>query len=159
MPNLPLADPDRISIWGHSNGGQIAITVAEILKYNYPTVLWAPVTKPFPYSILYYTDDSEDRGKLIRHELAEFEKNYDPDKYSLDLFLKQINAPLMLHQGTNDDAVPVKWSDNFIDKLNGLDKDITYYKYPGADHNLRPLDNWNLAIKRSLDFYQKNINN
>ena len=56
----------KIGIWGHSNGGQIALTVLEISQKEYPTVLWAPVSKPFPYSILYYTDEAEDRGKALR---------------------------------------------------------------------------------------------
>ena len=67
----------KIGIWGHSNGGQIALTVLEISEKEYPTVLWAPVSKPFPYSILYYTDEAEDRGKALRKKLAEFEKDYN----------------------------------------------------------------------------------
>ena len=87
-----------IFIWGHSNGGQIALTVLEVTGAAYPTVLWAPVSKPFPYSILYYTDESEDRGKLIRRELAEFEQTYDPDLYAIDLNYDRVKAPLQLHQ-------------------------------------------------------------
>ena len=36
-------------------------------------ILWAPVSKPFPYNILYYTDEAEDRGKWLRGEIAKFE--------------------------------------------------------------------------------------
>src|SRR3990167_487414 len=42
------ADSAKVGIWGHSNGGQIALSVLEITGKNYPTVLWAPVSKPFP---------------------------------------------------------------------------------------------------------------
>ncbi len=148
-----LINYSSIFLWGHSNGGQIALTVLEITEKTYPTVLWAPVSKPFPYSILYYTDEAEDRGKLIRSELAKFEKLYDVEQYSLDNYFENIEAPLQIHQGTNDDAVPESWSDKLVETLKNLKKDVTYYKYPGANHNLVPA--WNNAIARDLSFFEK----
>ena len=155
VENLNNWDHKNLFIWGHSNGGQIALTVLEITQKEYPTVLWAPVSKPFPYSILYYTDESDDRGKLIRRELAKFEEDYDVEKYSLLNYLDRIKAPIELHQGTYDDAVPVAWSDELAESLLDLDINLDYYKYPGTDHNLNP--SWNLAIARSLDFFNKNL--
>ena len=148
--------PDqKILLWAHSNGGHIAITILEITKDPIPTVLWAPVTKPFPYSVLYYTDESEDKGKFLRKEIAKFEENYDSNLYSLDNYLNYIQAPIELHQGTADMAVPVAWSNTFVANLKKLDKKITYFTYPGTDHNLKP--SWNLAVSRSLQFYQNHI--
>lgn len=144
-------DATKIGIWGHSNGGQIALSVLEISAKSYPTVLWAPVSKPFPYSILYYTDDFDDHGKLLRKAVAEFEKDYDAELYSLSNFLDRINAPLAIHQGTDDDAVPTRWSDQLVDKLNELNKTVGYFKYPGDDHNLAR--GWSLAVKGSINFY------
>lgn len=142
-----------VFIWGHSNGGQIALTTLEITGAGYPTVLWAPVSKPFPYSVLYYTDESEDKGKLIRSELAKFEDVYDTDFFSLDCCMTNINAPIQIHQGTADDAVPKEWSDILTSKLEGLDKKVDYFVYQGADHNLQP--SWNQALSRSFEFFEK----
>lgn len=150
-------DKKNLFIWGHSNGGQIALTLLEITQREIPTTLWAPVSKPFPYSILYYTDESEDRGKLIRKELSAFEGDYDPDLYSLDLYFDRINASLQLHQGTLDDAVPKEWSDSLVKKLESLDKSIDYFVYPGADHNLKP--SWNTVVLRDLSFFKKHLVN
>jgi dienelactone hydrolase len=150
-----LINKSFIFLWGHSNGGQIAITILEITKASYPTTLWAPVSKPFPYSILYYTDESEDRGKLIRSELAKFEADYDVEKYSLDNYFEFINSPLQVHQGTADDAVPIDWSDDFTDKLLELNLDLDYHTYPGADHNMRPV--WNTVVSRDLEFFNRFI--
>ncbi len=144
-----------IFIWGHSNGGQIALTALEITGADYPTTLWAPVSKYFPYSVLYYTDASSDRGKLIRSELSKFEELYNPDAYSLDLYLDKINAPLQIHQGTIDDAVPIAWTNQLVEKLESLEKDVTYYTYPATDHNMRP--SWDKVIERDLEFFKSHL--
>lgn len=148
--------PGKIGIWGHSNGGQIALTALEITGANYPTVLWAPVSKPFPYSILYYTDEADDYGKAIRKKLAEFEENYDADQYSLITYLDKINGPIELHQGTDDEEVPVTWSNELVEKLEKFEKDVEYFTYPGADHNLMPTG-WNPAVIHAAEFYRKNF--
>ena len=148
-------DQKNVFIWGHSNGGQVALTLLEITGREIPTVLWAPVSKPFPYSILYYTDESDDLGKLIRKKLSIFEENYDVNEFSIHNYIDRIKAPLQIHQGTSDDAVPISWTNDLVDKLEKLEVDPEYYKYQGADHNLQP--SWNLAVQRSLNFYQSFI--
>ncbi len=150
------ADLSKVGIWGHSNGGQIALSVLEITGKNYPTILWAPVSKPFPYSVLYYTDEFDDHGKALRKAVANFENDYDIELYSLTNFYSWINAPLEIHQGTADDSVPIKWSDNLVIDLKKLNKYITYFTYQGADHNLLP-NGWSEAVQRSLDFYRQKL--
>ncbi len=146
-------DKKNVFIWGHSNGGQIALTALEVTGLDYPTVLWAPVSKPFPYSILNYTDESDDHGKLIRSELSKFEEDYDVEKFSLTNYLDRIKATIQLNQGTNDDAVPFYWSDSLAKILKNNKADITYIKYSGADHNLQP--SWNEAVLTNLSFFNK----
>ena len=150
------ADITKVGIWGHSNGGQIALSVLEITGRNYPTVLWAPVSKPFPYSVLYYTDEFDDHGKALRKAVANFENDYDIELYSPNNFYSWINAPIQIHQGTVDDAVPFKWSDQLVEDLEKLKKDVTYFTYPGDDHNLLP-NGWSTAAQRGLDFYKQKL--
>ncbi len=156
IPTLPMADADRVGLWGHSNGGQIALTVLEILGERgrrYPTTLWAPVTKPFPYAILYYTDEAEDHGKALRKRLAEFEREYDVERYSLPNYVDRIRAPLQLHQGGLDESVPKAWSDEFVARLKEKLKDITYFTYPNADHNMLP--SWSTVVSRDIEFFRR----
>jgi len=151
VKELDYVDPSKIFIWGHSNGGQIALSVLEITGAEYPTTLWAPVTKPFPYSILYYTDEYDDYGKGLRKALATFEAIYDVDNYSIYSYTDEIKAPLQFHQGSFDEAVPLEWTSEFVDILKESEKDVSYYVYPGADHNLRP--DWNTVVQRDLTFF------
>lgn len=147
----------QLGLWGHSNGGQIALAILEISQKPYPTVLWAPVSKPFPYSILYYTDEADDKGKALRKKLANFEQNYDVDKYSMTNYLDRISAPLQLHQGASDEAVLQKWTDEFVQKLSTVNSQlsINYLVYPGADHNM--LGAWDMVIKRDIQFFNKRL--
>lgn len=135
LDNLPQADVDKVVFWGHSNGGQIALSVLEITGKNIPTSLWAPVSASFPQSILYFAEEMEDKGEKLRKVIADFEKEYDSSKYSITTYFDLIDAPLIVHQGTTDEAIPKEWSDTLVDKLRGLEKEITYFVYPGENHN------------------------
>lgn len=154
-------NPEKLGVWAHSNGGQIAITSLEITGQSIPTTLWAPVTVPFPYSVLFYTDEMDDEGRATRTWLAEFEKNYDPREFSLTQYLNSLVGPIQIHHGSIDDAALKTWSDEFVEKIEALNEvkeskeqdpiDITYYIYPAADHNMVP--NWNEVIQRDLRFF------
>lgn len=150
------ADTARVGIWGHSNGGQIALSVLEISGKPYPAVLWAPVSKSFPYSILYYTDEFDDKGKALRRALADFEKDYDTELFSLTKYLSWIKTAVEIHQGEGDVEVPVWWSDGLAEELEKNGLEVKYYTYPGADHNLLP-DAWTSAVLRSVDFYKTKL--
>lgn len=149
-------DSEKVGIWGHSNGGHIALAVLSITGKPYPTVLWNPVSKPFPYSILYFTDEYEDHGKGLRKLVADFEKDYNIEKYSPTNYYKDITASIQLHQAVDDEAVPIRWSDQLYDELKTLDKDIAYFTYPGENHNFN-LGSWPLAVKRSADFFKSEL--
>lgn len=155
LNNLKNWDGKNIFIWGHSNGGHIALTLLEATGESYPTVLWAPVSKPFPFSVLYYTDEASDEGKFLRKKLSEFETDYDATVFSLTGYLDKINSPLLVIQGTADEAVPLVWSDLLIKNLKALDKEVEYITYPGANHNLS--QSWNEAAKNTLSFFEKHL--
>jgi len=153
LKNLDMANPNQVALWGHSNGGQIALSVLEISGKDFPTSLWAPVSKPFPYSILYYTDEADDNGKALRRVVAGFEALYDSDEFSIQNYYDWISAPVQVHQGTADEAVPLKWSQALEKSLKDKDKNVKLYIYPGADHNL--LGGWEAAVERSLEWFKQ----
>lgn len=186
---LNIPSTQTIGIWAHSNGGQIALSALEIMGESIPTTLWAPVTAPFPYSILFFGDETEDEGKSQRAWIALFEKIYNAGDFNLTQHLDLLTGPLQIHHGTADDAALKTWSDEFVVKLDAenarrkaiqqtllssatpsaeLDTQATdssilipidydYYVYPGADHNLRPVENWNLAVSRDLAFFEREL--
>jgi len=150
------ADLSKIGIWGHSNGGHIALSAIEISGVTYPTVLWAPVSASFPYSILYYTDESDDQGKALRRTLANFEIDYNTDLFSPTNYFNWIKAPIEINQGTADQEVPYWWSDNLVTTLKKDNISVKYLTYPGADHNMLP-SGWSDAASNTLNFYNKEL--
>jgi dipeptidyl aminopeptidase/acylaminoacyl peptidase len=156
--NLATVNPQKIVFWGHSNGGQIALSVLEITGRPIPTSLWAPVSAPFPESILYFTPEMEDEGKSLKEIVANFEKKYKSKDYSITNFFDQISAPIILHQGMADEAIPIEWSSNLYKTLKNLGKDITYYQYPGENHNFNfTRGSSNIARNRDLNFFKKHL--
>jgi dipeptidyl aminopeptidase/acylaminoacyl peptidase len=152
VKNLDKADEEKIYMWGHSNGGQIALSVLEISGREIPTSLWAPVSKPFPYSVLYYTDEFDDYGRALRKVVAGFEAQYEADEYSIHNYYDWIEAPIQIHQGTADEAVFLKWSEELEEALKELDKQVELFVYPGADHNL--VGGWDQAVERDINFFR-----
>jgi dipeptidyl aminopeptidase/acylaminoacyl peptidase len=151
LGSIPQWDHKNVFIWAHSNGGQIALTTLEVTGVPYPTTLWAPVSSSFPFSILYYSDETADKGKWLRKTLSQFEDIYDTDLYSTPNYLTRIKASINLDQGTADTAVPVSWSDDLAKALKAQGTEIDYNVYPGADHVMTPL--WNSVIQKDLQFF------
>ncbi len=153
VKNMGIVDPNKIGIWAHSNGGQIAISVLEITGKNYPTVLWAPMTNPFPKSVLETVDDNSEGSLEVKQKIEDFEKEYDSNLYSIGSFYSWINSPILIHQGTDDVWCKVEWQKSFRDELKYLGKEITLDIEKGNDHNLK--QSWDKVMKMDVDFFNE----
>ncbi len=156
VDKLPITDNQRIFLWGHSNGGQIALSVLEITGKKIPTTLWAPVTKGFPESITYYMGEYEDldkEGKKLHNQINQYCQAFSPQKVSVDHYWDKINAPIQVHQGGADQWVPADWPKDFVNQLQLRGKNVSYYYYPKADHNLK--QNWDEVVEKDVEFFEK----
>jgi dipeptidyl aminopeptidase/acylaminoacyl peptidase len=153
VKKLDFVDPEKIGIWAHSNGGQIAISVLEISGQNYPTVLWAPMTNPFPKSVLDMIDENSESGKIVKSRIDEFEKEYDSKLYSIDNFYDWIEAPILVHQGTEDVWCKIEWQQELNNKLKGLGKNVELNIVSGSDHNFK--QNWDETMEKDIGFFKK----
>lgn len=184
---LTLTPTRNIGIWAHSNGGQITLASLEILSRPIPTTLWAPVTAPFPYSILYFSDEEQDEGKASRKFVSLLEEEYDVFDFSLTKHLDWLTGPIQLHHGTDDEAAPIVWSDEFVDKIEVENKRRTEIlteieTEPATDSGTRNQlvdktllqfieltyyryqatdhnmqPEWNTAIQRDLQFFEEKL--
>lgn len=127
---LQLADPSRISLWGHSMGGGIALRVLVVNPDVRAAVLYASMSgdeyKNFE-QIFAWTD-----GRSGQEELA-----IPPEEMARIApinHLEAINAAITIHHGTADGQVPLGWSAELCDKLRELGKTVSCYTYEGQPH-------------------------
>ena len=163
--NTSIAAADRVTLpstfrkivmWGHSNGGQVAIHFLEVIHKPVTTVLWAPVGLPFPDSAGHYGRGAE--------WLNSFRRNYAAADFSLLNFLDRIadGTALLLHQGDRDTSVPKSWNDALARAITEENTrrdsnrrgriNLRYEVYTGADHNLSPY--WSTVLPRDADFWE-----
>jgi dienelactone hydrolase len=176
--NWEIAHEERVGIWAHSNGGQVALSVLEITGESYPTTLWAPVSVGFPESILHYAPEMPDKGEYLKGLIKEFDMYYLAKRFSIDNYWGNVRSSIQVHQGTRDEAVPVEWSRRLAEELKSLraeesksmktkelgsqeaemlkgrKAEIQYFEYPGDDHNFAR-GNWSRVVARDLAFFGK----
>lgn len=162
------ADPERIGIWGHSLGGNIALRTMVVSGDIKAGVIWSGVVGTYEELINKWSrgrpwmpSAREIQGHVgsIRQNLI---KQYGTPEdnpqfwHSIDprYFLEDISGPIQLHQGLADDEVPVLFSESLKNDLERLGKTVELYTYEGADHNLSG-SAFNLALERSVDFFDK----
>jgi alpha-beta hydrolase superfamily lysophospholipase len=155
VKNLEYVDKDKMGIWAHSNGGQIAISVLEISGSRMPTVLWAPMTNPFPQSVLDTASDLDDGGRLVIKAIEDFGKSYDVRRYSIENYYQWIDSPVQIHQGTADEWCKVEWQETVVSRLKEEGNEAELIVYKGDDHNLKK--NWEVAAERTRNYFFLNL--
>jgi dienelactone hydrolase len=158
--SLPQADSARIGLWGHSNGGQIALSVLEITGKNYPTSLWAPVSLGFPESVLVYLGKEEEVGNPVKEKIEEFTgAGNDPKSYSIAEYWDRITSPFIIHQGTADELIETQWTKNLVSNLKKRMLEVNYYEYKAENHNFNlNKTTANILRQRDLEFFKSKLN-
>lgn len=155
ISSLPSADSGRIGLWGHSNGGQIALSVLEITGKPYPTSLLAPVSLDFPECVLTYLGNVE-VGNIVKEKVDSFLILNDPKKFSLSPYLSKIKPPFIVHQATTDPEIKKLWTDSLVNKLKNQGLDVAYFTYSKENHNFnRYKTTGDLLRQRDLEFFRK----
>jgi len=147
----------KLVVWGHSNGGQVALHFLEIIQKPVPTVLWAPVSLAFPDNLAHYSRNVEWAER--------FKKEYHAEDFSLLAYLDKISpgTRILLEQGDKDHGVPKEWNDALVRAIDsentrrakaGRGKiELQYEVYTNANHNLNPY--WNTVLPRDAAFWEK----
>ncbi|EKE18686.1 MAG: peptidase S9 prolyl oligopeptidase active site protein [uncultured bacterium] len=157
-----FVDKENIGMLGHSMGGGITLNVMvtkpEIAKAY---VLLAPIHSDYKVNFdKWVVPDTEFSGiaEKFYQQYGTYEENPEFWKsISAINYFDKIKSPIMLHQGTADDQVPVKWSRDLAKNLEKQGKDITYYEYPGEPHAFANAQSQ--VMQRTLEFFDKTLKN
>jgi dipeptidyl aminopeptidase/acylaminoacyl peptidase len=137
LSTLPQADPRRVAVAGHSNGGGVSELVMVIDPRVRAVVLYAPVS----------TDMADNwRRFWSRHPAAAGPlgtPDTDPVAYSRISprnYLRDGGPPVLLLQGSADEDIPADWSAATLAAVTAhriRNREVTF---AGAHHNLAGAD-------------------
>lgn len=146
IKSIEKADKNKIGMWGHSMGGEVALRTVEATETIKAVVLWAPTA----------TRASDNRGFSAGRQMQVASPISDStqDGAAPMNYLRYINTPISLHQGLSDTEVNPEGSKLLNEALKKESKQIEYFEYEGQDHNFQNLG-WDVISKRTVDFYNK----
>ncbi len=167
MEAFPLANPQKIGMWGHSMGGFLTLRAMVISKSIKAGVIWSGVVGSYPDMICCWRRSAP--GAPTPTPNVNFRSGWrtlwqetygTPDQnpafwmgISANNYLSDLSGPLQLHHDTGDTEVPVEFSKTLYQDLQKVGKMVEYYEYPGDDHNLA--NSFSLAMARTIKFFDQ----
>ena len=160
---LPITDPDRIGMWGHSLGGFLTLRSMVTNKDIKAGVIWAGVVASYPDLLSRWRRGTPrptmpgSRGgwrQSLTDRYGTPEENPEFwNSISTNSYLKDISGPLELHHGTADTSVPIEFSQTLEKQMKDAGKTVELFTYLGDDHNISA--SFNSAMQRSIGFFDK----
>lgn len=144
VDTLDKADKNKIGMWGHSMGGEVALRTVEATDKLKTLVLWAPTSGRVSDNARFYGGGGR----------TQTSGDSDIEGASPINFLQYISTPIALHQGLADTEVNPDWSKELNKALQKEGKLVEYFEYPGQDHNFRNLG-WDEISKRTIEFFDR----
>lgn len=154
--NLPTVNADHVGMLGHSLGGGVTMAVLtgkpDLVD---AAVLYAPVHADVYENFTRWRREREEGDRTIEVFKTREENPAVWDNLSPQTFLKNIQAPILLFQGSNDKDVPKAWSDTLAKNLTEIGNDFRYIEYPGEGHEFSP--KWADFMSQSMAFFRENL--
>ena len=127
------ANADRIGLWGHSMGGEIALKVAVVSPYIKAILLYAPLSGDEQKNCTFF--NSKLGGTDNHMEMTASAQDFAA--ISANTYYKNITAAIQIHHGTGDSVIPATWSQQTCQQLKDTGRNVQCFFYPGADHTFR----------------------
>ncbi|OGO61816.1 MAG: peptidase [Chloroflexi bacterium RBG_19FT_COMBO_49_13] len=164
---FPLADPQRIGMWGHSMGGFLTLRAMVISPVIRAGVIWSGVVGSYPDMICCWrrptpgVPTSTPNPNFRSGWRTQWQNLYgSPEEnpafwmgISANSYLSDLSGPVQLHHGTGDTEVPIAFPQNLYQQIQQAGKLGEYYEYPGDNHNLS--NYFSQAMSRTIQFYDQ----
>ncbi len=150
---LEYIDTEKVGMLGHSMGGGVTLnTLVSHPELVDAAVLFAPVSADNRRNFDKWTRSRYETAERILESYGEPE--HDPefwDGISAYNYFDAITAPVLLHHGTDDESVPLAWSDELIEWFDQYNVKYDYYAYDNEPHEF--INAWPLVMQRTVDFF------
>lgn len=164
LEKQPYINPDRISLWGHSMGGNLVFRSLVVNPKIHKVIIWAGAGYTYQDLVDYRITDSSFRplppdspSQIKRRQIIETygEFNSESDFWKLVVptnFLASISGNIQVHHARNDNVVLIDYSRN-LQKILKAYPNIknSFYEYNTGGHNLTG-NSFTSAISRTINF-------
>lgn len=157
LPSLDVIDPERVGMWGHSTGGEIALRVITARDAVDATVLFGSMGA-----------DAADNFRLVQKWDSEHTvvKRYGTPEEAPEVwaklspinYLADVSGPISIHHGEFDTEVPLELSTRLWEAMQAAGVPGEYYTYPDQHHVFRGVA-WEQAMERVLAFFDRYVKN
>jgi dipeptidyl aminopeptidase/acylaminoacyl peptidase len=132
LPTLRQADPTRVAVAGHSNGGGVAEILMAADTRVRAAVLYAPVSSDFSDNARRWWARSPGGGSA-----GVPNPDSNPTAYqwmSPRPWYGADTPPTLIMQGTNDQDIPAEWTAATVQYLQSVGAHTQFVSFPGAAH-------------------------
>lgn len=133
LDRYPFCDPERVGMLGGSYGGYMATTLAARHGDRFRAICSERAANN-----LLTMEWSSDIATMFRTEHGS-DAVTDPDEYvrmSASVLAKDIEVPMLIIHSEEDWRCPINQAEELWITLKWLGRDVTFYRFPGEDHEL-----------------------
>jgi len=158
LRGLPDVRDDQVALAGRSMGGGVVFNalVAEPGLVD-AAVVWSSVSSQFIDNFLQWTRFGRpDQAAAIIERWGTVEEN--PEFWaglSPRTYFDRVDAVVMMHHGTLDEACPYAWAVATRDALENADVEVRFRAYVGERHTFTR--DWALSMERTVDFLRSEL--
>ena len=158
LERYPFCDSSRVGMQGGSYGGYMATMLAGLHSNRFKAIC-----SERSVNNMMTEEFTSDIGTVFRveHGLTHLD---DPDEYvrmSPIRYVRDINCPMLLVHSEEDFRCPISQAEELFVALRLLNKDVTFYRFPGESHELSrsgsPVHR-RMRAEIILDFFAKHLN-
>src|SRR5438132_3151800 len=155
MRTRPDFDPDRLAVYGGSYGGFATLTCVTQM----PDVWRCAVDVFGVVNLVTMLENSQPNWRRFLDRWIG-KLPYDRERLvarSPITYIDRIRCPLLVLQGENDPRVPKEESDQVVERLRALGRQVEYVVYPDEGHGFTKRANQDDALERILAFLTREL--
>jgi predicted peptidase len=157
LPKDPRIDVSHSGVVGRSYGGYMTL----MLAFRHPE-LWAAAVDMFgPYDLLTFSERIPETWKPY-YEIALGHPENDREfliERSPKTYMENLTAPMLVIQGKNDPRVVARESEDVVEQLRSMGKQVEYLRFENEGHDVLKYENRVTCYTRITDFFKQHLQN
>ena len=133
LERYPFCDPERVGMQGGSYGGFMATMLAGCYGSRFKGICSERAVNN-----MLSEEWSSDIGSVFRveHGPSHVEDPAEYERMSPIRYVREIRVPMLLIHSENDLRCPISQAEELFMALRILDREVTFYRFPGETHEL-----------------------